>query len=350
MTVAGALIGFVLLIGIFCLFLRIWRSRRRRRNLSFSWRRRDPSAVFATQDDFIAEDHGPVIDHPIWYIHTVGLEQSIIESIAVFRYKKEDKLIEGTDCSVCLSEFEEDESLRLLPKCSHAFHIPCIDTWLRSHKNCPLCRAPIVAAAANSGAVAVQAAAAASGSSTNLNSGEDSPVENLEPTILITATEENEEGREDDEARIGSGGSSNNEVDLSDHSKRLMVLLRRSHSRVPSDVLEGGRREGAGDLQGVRRSLSLDSSSAMAIYRAVENIEVEEEGEGKNLVARELKSCTKSRNGGKRGTSLSFRKLMKSGSIIGLQKGPVLMKRSNSSSKASTSRHGGRSHDSILPL
>ncbi|CAI0422095.1 unnamed protein product [Linum tenue] len=322
MTVAGALIGFVLLIGIFCLFLRIWRSRRRRRNLSFSWRRRDPSAVFATQDDFIAEDHGPVIDHPIWYIHTVGLEQSIIESIAVFRYKKEDKLIEGTDCSVCLSEFEEDESLRLLPKCSHAFHIPCIDTWLRSHKNCPLCRAPIVAAAANSGAVAVQAAAAASGSSTNLNS------------------EENEEGREDDEARIGSGGSSNNEVDLSDHSKRLMVLLRRSHSRVPSDVLEGGRREGAGDLQGVRRSLSLDSSSAMAIYRAVENIEVEEEGEGKNL----------SRNGGKRGTSLSFRKLMKSGSIIGLQKGPVLMKRSNSSSKASTSRHGGRSHDSILPL
>ncbi|KAK9930380.1 hypothetical protein M0R45_027419 [Rubus argutus] len=32
----------------------------------------------------------------------------------------------------------------LLPKCSHAFHINCIDTWLRSHTNCPLCRAYIV--------------------------------------------------------------------------------------------------------------------------------------------------------------------------------------------------------------
>ena len=32
----------------------------------------------------------------------------------------------------------------LLPKCNHAFHISCIDTWLRSHTNCPLCRVGIV--------------------------------------------------------------------------------------------------------------------------------------------------------------------------------------------------------------
>ena len=53
-------------------------------------------------------------------------------------------LVEGTDCSVCLSEFQEDESVRLLPKCGHAFHIQCIDTWLRSHSNCPLCRANVI--------------------------------------------------------------------------------------------------------------------------------------------------------------------------------------------------------------
>ncbi|KAI3794495.1 hypothetical protein L1987_37127 [Smallanthus sonchifolius] len=94
--------------------------------------------------DFVNEDLGPVIHHPIWLINTIGLDQSQIESIHVFKYKRDEKLIEGTDCSVCLSEFEEDESLRLLPKCSHAFHVPCIDTWLRSHKNCPLCRAPII--------------------------------------------------------------------------------------------------------------------------------------------------------------------------------------------------------------
>ncbi|KVI08598.1 Zinc finger, RING/FYVE/PHD-type [Cynara cardunculus var. scolymus] len=92
---------------------------------------------------FFDQDLGPVIPHPILLINSVGLNQSEIESIAVFKYKRDGGLIEGTDCSVCLSEFQDDESLRLLPKCSHAFHVPCIDTWLRSHTSCPLCRAPI---------------------------------------------------------------------------------------------------------------------------------------------------------------------------------------------------------------
>ncbi|KAI3819858.1 hypothetical protein L1987_13710 [Smallanthus sonchifolius] len=69
---------------------------------------------------------------------------SVINSISVFKYKKGDNLIDGTDCSVCLTEFQDDEMLRLLPKCNHAFHIPCIDMWLSSHTNCPLCRAGIL--------------------------------------------------------------------------------------------------------------------------------------------------------------------------------------------------------------
>ncbi|BBH09196.1 RING/U-box superfamily protein [Prunus dulcis] len=97
-----------------------------------------------THDDYIDEDHGPVLDHPIWYINTIGLQQSIISSITVCQYKRGNGLVEGTECSVCLSEFQEDETLRLLPKCNHAFHVPCIDTWLGSHTNCPMCRAPIV--------------------------------------------------------------------------------------------------------------------------------------------------------------------------------------------------------------
>ncbi|KAD7478479.1 hypothetical protein R6Q59_007918 [Mikania micrantha] len=96
------------------------------------------------REDVVNEDLGPVIHNPIWLINTRGLDQSQIESIHVFKYKRDERLIEGTDCSICLSEFEDDERLRLLPKCSHAFHIPCIDTWLRSHKNCPLCRALII--------------------------------------------------------------------------------------------------------------------------------------------------------------------------------------------------------------
>lgn len=74
-----------------------------------------------------------------------GLDEAIIKSIAVCKYKKGDGFVDGTECSVCLGEFEDDEKLRLLPKCSHAFHISCIDTWLQSHATCPLCRCTIVA-------------------------------------------------------------------------------------------------------------------------------------------------------------------------------------------------------------
>ncbi|KAG9137786.1 hypothetical protein Leryth_024056 [Lithospermum erythrorhizon] len=90
----------------------------------------------------------PTTDHPIWYIRTVGLQPSIINSITVFNFNKGDSLIDGTDCSICLNEFQEGELLRLLPKCNHAFHIPCIDTWLRSHTTCPVCRAGIVVVSA----------------------------------------------------------------------------------------------------------------------------------------------------------------------------------------------------------
>lgn len=78
-----------------------------------------------------------------WHVASNGLDEALIKSITVCKYKKAEGLVGVTDCSVCLSEFEEDESLRLLPKCNHAFHIFCIDQWLKSHSNCPLCRAHI---------------------------------------------------------------------------------------------------------------------------------------------------------------------------------------------------------------
>lgn len=106
--------------------------------------RSQPRQLFDEDEDFIDHNHGPEIDHPIWYINTIGLQPSVINSIAVFKYKKGNAPIEGNDCPVCLSEFDEDQTLRLLPKCNHAFHIACIDTWLRSHTNCPLCRAGII--------------------------------------------------------------------------------------------------------------------------------------------------------------------------------------------------------------
>ncbi|KAL9671643.1 hypothetical protein QQ045_009213 [Rhodiola kirilowii] len=50
---------------------------------------------------------------------------------------------EGLECAVCLAEVVEGEKARMLPNCSHGFHVGCIDMWLQSHSTCPLCRSPI---------------------------------------------------------------------------------------------------------------------------------------------------------------------------------------------------------------
>lgn len=114
------------------------------------WSRRNNNGSESgnSDEEFIDENR---FHHPVWFKEPVGLQQSVINSISVEKYQKGEKLIEGTECSVCLNEFQEEEMLRLLPKCNHAFHIPCIDTWLRSHINCPLCRAGIVFEVRNSG-------------------------------------------------------------------------------------------------------------------------------------------------------------------------------------------------------
>ncbi|OIT02667.1 PREDICTED: E3 ubiquitin-protein ligase RING1-like [Nicotiana attenuata] len=108
-----------------------------------NWNRRRSASAQGFDEEFFDENRAPVIDHPIWYINTVGLQPCVIDKISIFKFKKGNGMIEGSNCSVCLNEFQDDESLRLLPNCKHAFHIHCIDTWLRSHTNCPLCRAAI---------------------------------------------------------------------------------------------------------------------------------------------------------------------------------------------------------------
>lgn len=51
---------------------------------------------------------------------------------------------EALDCAVCITELAPGETARVLPRCGHAFHVDCVDMWLRSHSTCPLCRCPAV--------------------------------------------------------------------------------------------------------------------------------------------------------------------------------------------------------------
>ncbi|KAK3230961.1 hypothetical protein Dsin_002842 [Dipteronia sinensis] len=76
-----------------------------------------------------------------------GLEPSVLNTFPTFLYSSVKGLKIGKvclECAVCLNEFEDDETLRLIPKCSHVFHPDCIDVWLASHTTCPVCRANLV--------------------------------------------------------------------------------------------------------------------------------------------------------------------------------------------------------------
>ncbi|GMY35134.1 RING-H2 finger protein ATL43 [Fagus crenata] len=69
-----------------------------------------------------------------------GIDRGVVESLPVFRFRSLRGQKEGLECAVCLTRFEPTEVLRLLPKCKHAFHVECVDTWLDAHSTCPLCR------------------------------------------------------------------------------------------------------------------------------------------------------------------------------------------------------------------
>lgn len=96
------------------------------------------------QNQVVGMETHQIINHDHYQACSIGLDETAINSITIYKYKNGDGSVKGTECSVCLSEFQEDEDLRLLPKCNHSFHMICIDTWLKSHSNCPLCRANIV--------------------------------------------------------------------------------------------------------------------------------------------------------------------------------------------------------------
>ncbi|XP_073138159.1 RING-H2 finger protein ATL46-like [Henckelia pumila] len=81
----------------------------------------------------------------LFRLHDSGLDQSLVDVLPVFYYKE--IIITGSkepfDCAVCLGEFSSSDKLKLLPDCSHAFHIHCIETWLMTNSACPLCRTSI---------------------------------------------------------------------------------------------------------------------------------------------------------------------------------------------------------------
>ncbi|GAA0154733.1 ubiquitin-protein ligase [Lithospermum erythrorhizon] len=67
----------------------------------------------------------------------------LLDSLPLLTFRSVNGNLTGKDCAVCLSKFEKEDQLRLLPLCCHAFHSQCVDTWLLSNQSCPLCRSTV---------------------------------------------------------------------------------------------------------------------------------------------------------------------------------------------------------------
>jgi hypothetical protein len=43
-------------------------------------------------------------------------------------------------CSICIEQVNDKEIVKRLPKCGHLYHADCIDSWINTHSECPVCR------------------------------------------------------------------------------------------------------------------------------------------------------------------------------------------------------------------
>ncbi|KAD7479866.1 hypothetical protein E3N88_03002 [Mikania micrantha] len=74
-----------------------------------------------------------------------GLDDDVLVTFPTFLYsdatmaRKGDTVIDSS-CSICLADLKPADVVRLLPACGHFYHVSCIDTWLRAHPTCPMCR------------------------------------------------------------------------------------------------------------------------------------------------------------------------------------------------------------------
>lgn len=85
-----------------------------------------------------------------------GLNKNEVLSLPTVVYGKAEVEAEtGSECPICLGDFVDGESLRVLPKCKHGFHIKCIDTWLSSHSSCPTCRHSLIRITVTKGPVEI---------------------------------------------------------------------------------------------------------------------------------------------------------------------------------------------------
>ncbi|KAK4478189.1 hypothetical protein RD792_017472 [Penstemon davidsonii] len=184
--------------------------------------------------------HSPVIENR-------GLDEAAIRSIPIFKFKKE-KSKNSFECAICLNKFLEEETIRVIPNCSHIFHIDCIDVWLQNNANCPLCRTSITQIL--------------------------DPIRPVQDPNLYT---DYFTGRDEDYVviEIRSEHDSNEVLSVSPSPRITRNRVKKlSHVLSMGDecIVDNRKKDEQFEVHSIRRSFSMDSAADRQLYLAVQDV------------------------------------------------------------------------------
>ncbi|KZV31719.1 hypothetical protein F511_00523 [Dorcoceras hygrometricum] len=102
-------------------------------------------ALFEVLDEIHQQSVALSTRHATSSVASIPAPDEVVESLPlkIFSKLKRKPSDEAAQCYICLVEYEDGDSMRILP-CHHEFHRACVDKWLKEiHRVCPLCRGDI---------------------------------------------------------------------------------------------------------------------------------------------------------------------------------------------------------------
>ncbi|KAI3990786.1 hypothetical protein MKX01_011694 [Papaver californicum] len=193
-----------------------------------------------------------------------GIDELVIRAIPIFQFKTTEGDNEDSsfhECAMCGL---------VLPSCSHAFHIDCINIWLQKNDNCPLCRSSI--------------STPTRFPFDQIIAPTSSPQDQTPFTDTVINTDEDffrsiEYNRRQDTAKSGEILSQPNVANPSPmrklESKSIMKRDRKHHhvSSMGDECIDiRGKKDDQFSIQPTRRLISMDSSVDRQLYLSVQEI------------------------------------------------------------------------------
>ncbi|KAK4421819.1 RING-H2 finger protein ATL16 [Sesamum alatum] len=214
-----------------------------------------------------------------------GLDEAAIRSIPILEFKKTARpgKNESCECAVCLSEFQEEEKLRVIPNCGHGFHVDCVDVWLQNNANCPICRIG-VSACTRPGAISLRPVGqvlSTSSSAQNLGPPADNFTDRDDEDYLVIEIGNEDRHTSPSSVRIIQERLNSDEILSISPSPRKSGQPKISRERAKrfshvssmgDEWINSRQKDEQFAVQPIRRSFSMDSAADGKLYSAVQEI------------------------------------------------------------------------------